>query len=44
LNNRYARWAFGDEKIALPIVDMASASLSLPIKIKSEVFADRLHP
>jgi hypothetical protein len=41
-NNRYARWALNNENIELPIVDMASASLSLPIKIKSEVLADRL--
>ena len=37
LNNRYARWALKDDKIALPIVDMASATLLLPLKIRPEV-------
>lgn len=37
LNNRYARWAFKDERIKLPIVEMATASLTLPVKIKAEV-------
>lgn len=37
LNNRYARWALKDDTIELPIVEMATAALLLPIKIKSEV-------
>ncbi|CAD6882333.1 hypothetical protein [Methylomonas albis] len=37
LNNRYARWALKDEKIELPIIEMASTSLVLPIKIRPEV-------
>jgi hypothetical protein len=37
LNNRYARWALKDDKVELPIVEMASSSLLLPIKIKPEV-------
>jgi hypothetical protein len=43
LNNRYARWALKDDKVELPVVEMASTSLSLPIKIKPEVVsADHL--
>lgn len=37
LNNRYARWALKDENIALPVVEMATASLLLPIKVRPEV-------
>ena len=37
LNHRYAKWALKDEKVALPIVEMASTSLLLPVKIKPEV-------
>jgi hypothetical protein len=37
LNNRYARWALKDEQVELPIVEMATTSLLLPIKIKPEV-------
>jgi hypothetical protein len=37
LNNRYAQWALKNEKIDLPIVEMASSSLLLPIKIRPEV-------
>lgn len=37
LNNRYARWALKDDKAALPVVEMASTALLLPIKIKPEV-------
>lgn len=37
LNNRYAKWALKDEKVELPIVEMASTSLLLPIKTKPEV-------
>lgn len=39
LNNRYARWALKDERVELPIVEMASTSLLLPVKIKPEVVA-----
>ena len=39
LNNRYAKWALKDNKVELPIVEMASGSLLLPIKIKPEVAA-----
>lgn len=37
LNNRYAKWALKDEKVELPIVEMATNSLQLPVKIKPEV-------
>jgi len=37
LNNRYARWALKDEQVELPIVEMASTSLVLPVRIKPEV-------
>ncbi|WP_262964028.1 multiheme c-type cytochrome [Methylobacter psychrophilus] len=39
LNNRYAKWALKDDKVELPVVEMAVASLLLPIKIKPEVTA-----
>lgn len=37
LNNRYARWALKDNEVKLPIVEMASTSLLLPLKIQPEV-------
>ncbi|WP_347986713.1 multiheme c-type cytochrome [Methylomonas sp. AM2-LC] len=37
LNNRYAKWALKDDNVQLPIVEMASTSLVLPIKIKPEL-------
>lgn len=36
-NNRYARWALKDNKVELPVVEMATSSMLLPIKIKPEV-------
>ncbi|MEY3288354.1 MAG: hypothetical protein RLZZ419_596 [Pseudomonadota bacterium] len=36
-NNRYAKWALKDDKVQLPIVEMAVSSILLPIKIKPEV-------
>lgn len=39
LNNRYARWALKDDNVDLPIVEMASNSLLLPLKIQPEVEA-----
>lgn len=38
-NQRYAEWVFNSPKIALPIVDMASKTISVPIKIKPEAIA-----
>ena len=37
LNKRYAQWALGDEASNLPIVDMARASIVLPVFNKPEV-------
>ncbi|WP_445370986.1 cytochrome c family protein [Methylomonas sp. HW2-6] len=37
LNNRYARWAFKDDRLELPIVEMAATSLTLPVKIRPQV-------
>ena len=39
LNNRYARWALKDDKVELPVVEMASSSLILPLKTQPEVAA-----
>jgi len=36
-NNRYARWALKDEKIKLPIIDVARTSIIIPVRIKPEV-------
>ena len=35
-NQRYAQWALNDEHIRLPIVDMASDSLAVPLRIRRE--------
>jgi len=37
LNPRYARWALKDDTIELPVVEMATASLVLPVKIQPEI-------
>lgn len=37
LNLQYARWALEDETIQLPIVDMARAALTIPVRYKGEV-------
>jgi len=44
LNAHYAKWALKDEHIELPIVDMASDSLKLPLREKSEVVARDFGP
>jgi hypothetical protein len=44
LNNRYAQWALKDEHIRLPIVDVASDSLKVPLREKAEVVAQELAP
>lgn len=36
-NNRYARWALKDNTIQLPIVEVASSSLVLPVRIRAEI-------
>ncbi|MDH4228611.1 MAG: multiheme c-type cytochrome [Nitrospirota bacterium] len=36
LNIRYARWALKDERVDLPIVDMARHALTIPIRYKRE--------
>jgi hypothetical protein len=41
LNNRYARWALKNDKLELPVVEMAAGSLLLPVKIKPEVAAQQ---
>ncbi len=42
LNNRYAKWALKDENIRLPIVDVASDTLKVPLREKAEIVAERL--
>lgn len=37
LNERYARFALGDDYQPVPVVDMAWDSLSIPLRIRSEV-------
>lgn len=39
LNNRYAKWALKNDSVELPVIEMATNSLLLPIKIKPEVAA-----
>lgn len=36
LNNRYAKWALKDENVILPIVDVATDSLRIPVREKLE--------
>jgi hypothetical protein len=42
LNNRYAKWALKDEHVVLPIVDVASDSLKVPLREKTEAVAHDL--
>jgi hypothetical protein len=42
LNNRYAKWALKDENIKLPIVDVASDTLKVWLREKTEVVAQDL--
>jgi hypothetical protein len=42
LNDRYAKWALKDEHIRLPIVDVASDTLKVPLREKTEVVAGQL--
>ena len=35
-NNRYARWALQDDDIVLPVVDVASDSISIPVRERIE--------
>jgi hypothetical protein len=44
LNNRYAKWALKDEHIRLPIVDVASDSLKVPLRENTEASAHNLLP
>ena len=44
LNNRYAKWALEDEKIVLPVVDVASDSLKVPLREKAEAIENDLEP
>jgi len=37
-NNIYARWALKDKEVRLPIVDVARDSLTVPVRIKPEVY------
>lgn len=41
-NRRYAQWVFDTEAPRLPVVDMARASLTIPLRLRAEVEADRL--
>jgi hypothetical protein len=36
LNNQYARWALKDEQIRLPVVDVASDTISIPLRERIE--------
>ena len=36
LNNRYARWALKDDKLILPVVDVASDAITIPIRERVE--------
>ena len=42
LNHQYAKWALKDENIRLPIVDVASDSLKVPLREKTEVMTHNL--
>jgi hypothetical protein len=44
LNNHYAKWALKDENIVLPIVDVASDSLKVPLREKTEAAEHDLEP
>ena len=37
LNERYARWALKEQYQPIPIIDVARASLAVPVKIRAEV-------
>ncbi|MBF0286524.1 MAG: hypothetical protein HQM14_01785 [SAR324 cluster bacterium] len=36
-NQKYARWALDDERVELPIIDMARDAIHVPIRIRSEL-------
>lgn len=36
LNNRYARWALKDDKLILPVVDVASDAITIPLRERVE--------
>lgn len=42
LNIRYARWALKDETVVLPVVDMASDAITIPIRRRVEARDERL--
>jgi hypothetical protein len=44
LNHQYATWALKDEKIQLPIVDVASDTLKVSLREKAEVVAQDVSP
>ena len=37
-NNRYARWALKDNEVRLPVVDVARDSITVPVRIKPEIY------
>ena len=37
-NNRYARWALKDNEMRLPVVDVARDSITVPVRIKPEIY------
>ncbi len=39
-NNRYARWALQDDRIELPVTDVARDNISVPLRIKKKVEAN----
>ena len=43
LNNRYAKWALKDEHVRLPVVDIASDTLKVPLREKTEVVSGLAH-
>lgn len=44
LNNRYAQWALNDATIRLPIVDVASDSIKIPLREKPEALEQEPPP
>jgi hypothetical protein len=42
LNQRYARWALKDDNIALPIVDVASDAITIPLRARIEASDQQL--
>ncbi len=44
LNERYARWALGDNYVTLPVIDIAWDSLQVPVRVRKEVEAPETQP